>query len=152
MPTFEIDGKVHVQSPAIARYLAREYGMYGKNNMESFQIDQIQDTIADLILFMRAAIRTQDQAQKAALMKELHDEHGPRYLEYIEKLIESSGKNGYAVSDSLSLADCCIHAVVEFLRLRDHLEKFPKVAASMSRVEENENIAKWLKERPVTDY
>ena len=120
--------------------------------MDSFIIDQIQDTIADLMLFMRTAIRTGDQAQMAEKEKELHDEHAPRYLGYIEKLIESSGKDGYAVSDSLSLADCCIHAVVEFLRLRDHLEKFPKVAASMSRLEENKHIAKWLKERPVTDY
>ena len=60
---------------AIARYLAREYGMYGKNNMDSFIIDQIQDTIADLMLFMRTAIRTGDQAQMAEKEKVLHDEH-----------------------------------------------------------------------------
>ena len=151
VPIFEIDGKTFVQSHAIARFVAREYGMYGENNMESLQIDQIQDTIADLILIFRTAFRNPDETKKAELMKKLNEEDGPRYLGYIEKLIESSGKDGYAVSNSLSLADCCIHAIVDFLRLRNKLGKFSKVAASMKRVEENANIAKWLKERPVTE-
>ena len=61
MPIFEIDGKTFVQSHAIARFVARQYGMYGKNNMDSLQIDQIQETIADLLLIFRTASRTPDE-------------------------------------------------------------------------------------------
>ena len=152
LPIFEVDGKTFVQSNAIARYVAREYGMYGKSNLESTQIDQIQETITDLILLFRTARRTTDENKKAELMKKLNEEDGPMYLGYIEQLIEASGKDGYAVSNSLSLADCCIHSVVEFFRIQNKLDKFPLVAASMKRMEENKNIAKWLKERPVTEF
>ena len=152
LPIFEIDDMTIVQSSAIAKYVAREYGMYGKTNMESTQIDQIEGTITDLRSFSRAAYRTTDEPRRSELFKKLYEEDAPKFLGYVEKLVESFGKDGYAVSNSLSLADCCIHAEVDFLHQTDKLEKLPKIAECMKRVEENENIAKWLKERPITDF
>ena len=152
LPTLEIGGKTIVQSNAIARFVAREHGMYGNNSLESTQIDEILETTADLNLAFRTARQRADADKQAEVTKKLYEEDGPRYLGYIENLIEAAGKDGYAVSSSLSLADCYIHATVDTLGLKVLLEKFPKVAACVKRVEENENIAKWLKERPVTDY
>ena len=150
LPIFEIDGKTTiVQSHAIQRYVAREFGMYGKNNLESTRIDEIQDTINDLIDIFRTAFRNPDEDKKKELMKKLQEEDGPKYLGYLDKLIATSGKNGFAVSDSLSLADCLVHSIVDFLQLTDKVKAYPKVAASIKRVEENANIAKWLKARPV---
>ena len=152
LPTLEVGGKTLVQSNAISRFVAREHGMYGKNNVESTQIDAIIETTADLNVAFRTARQKADADTQAEVTKKLYEEEGPRYLGYIEKLIEAAGKDGYAVSNSLSLADCYIHATVDTLGLKATLEKFPKVAACVKRVEENANIAKWLKERPKTDY
>lgn len=48
LPILEIDGKSVGQSNAIARYLARQYGLAGKNEWESLQCDALVDTLGDL--------------------------------------------------------------------------------------------------------
>lgn len=48
LPILEIDGKVVTQSNAIARYLAEEYGLTGKDKWEALQCDVLVDTLADL--------------------------------------------------------------------------------------------------------
>lgn len=49
MPMLDIDGKMQFpQSLAIARYVAREYGFYGRNSMEMAKIDTICDSLYDL--------------------------------------------------------------------------------------------------------
>ena len=52
----------------------------------------------------------------------------------------------------LSVADLTLHVFLEFLGLQFMFDKFPKVAASYKKVEANENIVKWLKERPASVY
>jgi glutathione S-transferase len=50
LPTLEIDGRVMHQSVAIGRYLAKEFGLYGEDSMEAYEIDSIIDTINDFKL------------------------------------------------------------------------------------------------------
>ena len=52
----------------------------------------------------------------------------------------------------MSLADVAIHGYLDFMKLTDCLEKFPKIAASFKKVEANKNIAKYLKERPPNEF
>lgn len=49
MPIFEEDGKVLAQSNAIARYLAKEYGLAGKGNWEQAEVDMYVDCVGDVI-------------------------------------------------------------------------------------------------------
>ena len=58
----------------------------------------------------------------------------------------------YQLLFQLTWADCAIFATVDSLNLRDACEKFPKVVACVKKVEANKNIAKWIKERPVTPF
>ena len=44
----EYDGKKIVQSISMARFVAREYGLAGKNNLEAAQADMLVDCIGDL--------------------------------------------------------------------------------------------------------
>lgn len=48
VPMLEVDGKKINQSTAIARYLAKQHGLAGKNDWEALEIDAIVDTIHDL--------------------------------------------------------------------------------------------------------
>lgn len=49
MPILDIDGKMQFpQNLAIGRYLAREYGFYGRNSMEMAKIDVICDALYEL--------------------------------------------------------------------------------------------------------
>ena len=49
MPVLEVDGKMISQSNAIARYLARKYGIAGKDEWEQAQADMYVDCIIDLM-------------------------------------------------------------------------------------------------------
>lgn len=48
VPVLEVDGKKIAQSVAISRYLAKQYGLAGKDDWESLEIDSTVDTIHDL--------------------------------------------------------------------------------------------------------
>lgn len=48
LPVLEIEGKVVSQSNAVARYLARQYGLTGKDEWEALQCDVLVDTLGDL--------------------------------------------------------------------------------------------------------
>lgn len=48
LPVLELDGKLIGQSNAIARYLARQYDLVGKDEKEALQCDAMVDTLGDL--------------------------------------------------------------------------------------------------------
>uniref|UniRef100_A0A1B6DE31 glutathione transferase n=1 Tax=Clastoptera arizonana TaxID=38151 RepID=A0A1B6DE31_9HEMI len=48
LPVLEMDDVVLGQSNAIARYLARQYGLVGKDEIEALQCDFMVDTLGDL--------------------------------------------------------------------------------------------------------
>ena len=47
LPRIEIDGETLYQSLAINRFLARKYGLAGRNAMEEAKVDMIVDCIND---------------------------------------------------------------------------------------------------------
>ncbi|XP_021339566.1 glutathione S-transferase-like [Mizuhopecten yessoensis] len=49
LPVLEVDGKQLSQSMAIARYVGREFGLAGKNNLEQCMVDQVIDTASDCL-------------------------------------------------------------------------------------------------------
>lgn len=48
LPVLEVDGKRINQSVAICRYLAKQFGLAGKDDWENLEIDAIVDSINDL--------------------------------------------------------------------------------------------------------
>ena len=49
VPALEIDGVVISQSLTIARFLAKEFGLAGKTNLEQAQADMVIDAGNDLV-------------------------------------------------------------------------------------------------------
>ncbi len=49
LPVLEFNGEVLSQSMTIARFLAKEYGLAGKTNIEQAQADMVVDTASDLV-------------------------------------------------------------------------------------------------------
>ena len=48
MPVLEYDGEVLSQSKTIARFLAKEFGIAGKTNLEQAKADMIVDMVTDI--------------------------------------------------------------------------------------------------------
>lgn len=154
LPVLLVDGKTTVvQSQAIARYVARDLGMYGKTNLESTQIDQILETLTDMLSAALPGFREQDATKKAELMTKFMTEDVPKYLGFVDKMIGQFGKDGHAVSNSITLADTAIFSTIEMFQLKDKIDSFkcPRVSAVIKKLEANKNIAKYLKDRPVTE-
>lgn len=49
MPVLDIDGKTYTQSSAIARYLGKQFGLAGKDDLENLQIDIAVNVFQDFI-------------------------------------------------------------------------------------------------------
>ena len=153
MPYLVVDGQTLPQSISIGRFLARKFGLAGKDELEQAKADAIVDSIADSHnAWAKAFFYSPD---KEAAIKKFKEEEVSIYLDRVEKLIGLYGSNGFAVGDALTWADLYLHAFVFTLTRTvdgvtvDHL---PGIVASRNAVEANEKVAAYLASRPVTQF
>ncbi|KAK0040336.1 S-crystallin SL11 [Biomphalaria pfeifferi] len=151
LPLLEIDGETFAQSVAIATYLAREFGFYGKTNRDGLRIDQIVQLTQEILnAGYRAYLFEPDETKKAELIRELKEKEFPRYLGYYEKLLRDNGTS-YFVGDSLTLADLIVYDVVfAFLQRGFSTSGFPLVEALYQQVESHPNIKPYVAQRRIT--
>ena len=64
MPTLEVDGKVICQSAAIYRYLANEFNLYGSSNMDRVLVDQVCETLSEILAEIVKILFSQDSAEE----------------------------------------------------------------------------------------
>nr|XP_054773273.1 S-crystallin SL11-like isoform X1 [Lytechinus pictus] len=152
VPILEVDGRLMIQSRAIQRYVAREVGMYGSNNLECSIIDEVTETFDELLADAAPWLyREKDPEKKAELEKEYLEEKGPRRLKYLEKKLESSG-TGFFVGSKMTLADLAVFNILDILndRMPAVIANYPALLALKAKVESDEKIAKYLSARPKT--
>jgi len=148
VPVYEENGFRLVQSIAIARYISRNHNLYGKTVQESALIDQFVDGLIDA----RTAINTAskgDEAAKATITKELI----PKWFGFFENLVKNS-KSGWAVGDQVSLADIALFNVLDnyTVTYAGAFDSYTHLKALHKKVAELPNIAKWLANRPKTEW
>nr|QVK45618.1 glutathione S transferase [Brachionus paranguensis] len=155
LPYIEIDGQKLPQSLSIARFLAREYNLAGKNNLEAAKADAIVDTCIDLMtgFYQKVFLVTDLGAKEVALKKFLADD-AVKGLENVENLAKQFGSKGFSVGKCLTWADLFIHEITFSLMnyQGDLLDNFQVLRQIRDAVESNENIAEYLKNRPVTPF
>jgi len=150
LPILEWDGHVVAQSWAIARFLARKNGLYGKTEEDGVFIDQIVDGTADVAAARNNAKTPEEKAT-------LESTTLPKWLGYFEKLFKS-GKGTFFVGDSLTLADIAVFNSLDILVNPEHgsypkcLDSFATLREFYNRIAARPNIAAWLKSRPKTSY
>ncbi|KAI8798287.1 glutathione S-transferase 7 [Biomphalaria glabrata] len=152
LPVLEIDGKRYAQSVAISTYLAREFGFYGKTNLDGLQIDQVIQLGVD---FWNAATKyfmESDAKKKEELLKNLKDVETPKYLTFFEKLLKDN-KTGYFVGSGLTLADLFVYDLMYFLKKQNMLpsQGFPGLQELYNKVVSNNNIKAYLAQRKETE-
>ncbi|KAH3880158.1 glutathione S-transferase 1-like [Dreissena polymorpha] len=158
MPVLEVGGQKICQSMAIARYLAKEFDLFGTNNMEELLIDELMELFAEISSKHATKIYyEQDETKKLELVKALQTDAAPVYLNLIEKrLKENNGGSGFYVGSKVSVADLLLYN--SMFGFRQWFGKFgvdlfdgrTLLEDHYKRVETLPNIAKWVKERPET--
>lgn len=150
LPVLECKEFKLVQSMAIARFLAREYGFSAKSSMDLALQDQVIDTVGDLMAILISWKLEGDEAKKAEKDKTIIEETGPKYIDIFNKFL--NGKK-YFAGESLTIADMAVYDVLVTLLMKDPkcLAKYPKLEANYKMVEQHPKLSKYLKTRPVVD-
>ncbi|XP_008203102.1 glutathione S-transferase [Nasonia vitripennis] len=151
VPILEVDGKKVCQSTAICRYLAKQFGLAGKDDWEALEIDAAVDTIHDL----RAKIAAHHyennataKAEKLAAAKELV----PFYVQRLDEQVKRNG--GYLVGGKLSWADIVLVGLLDYLNFmsgHNIIENAVNLKALEAKVLAQPGIKAWVAKRPKTD-
>ena len=156
LPVLEVDGKMLGQSRLIERLLAEQYALAGSNAFENAEIAGIVDFIDDLQgQKMTQCFFEKDEARKAELRKELDETHIPRYLGVVEKRATANNSaDGWLYGEKVTHADFSVYLMLDYVLMMapNILDNYPALKKLRESVEKLPNIAKWLKERPVTDH
>ena len=129
VPVLEMGDKKYPQSLAIAAYLAREFGLYGKTNLDSLKIDVIAQTVFELRIKASKHYYETDPKKKEELAATLTLQESPFYLTFLEQqLVENGGE--FLVGDAVSLADLIVYDLFKGglgKFTQPNAEKFPRL-------------------------
>jgi len=157
-PVLELsDGTQLPQSMAIARYVARETGLAGSDNLESAKIDAVVDTQREANeVFYTKVFFEKDETKKAEELENFLNETLVKQVENLDKLKKAfSQDERYFVGNKLSWADLVVfHSMQALVKAVPQVkgkfgDKFKPLADA---VENNENLKKYLDSRPTTDF
>ena len=155
MPVLDIDGKLYAGSGPIARYVAEAHGLAGSNALENLELASINDVINDGFVQMMLFYFEKEEARKAQLKKDLDEKHFPKFLGLLNKRITDNGSSGWIYGEKVTYIDLCVALFAELVEKiggANALDAYPAVAKLRETVEALPNIAKWIKERPVTEF
>jgi len=153
LPILEVDGKMLLQSRAIASYLAREFGFYGANSWEAGLVDALNGVIEDLWTpLIDLMFSKDDKAKKEEQTKAYYEEKVPKFLSYLEDTLSKNNEgDGFFVGNKISLADLNFHTTFETIEAfpfpNKGLDKYPKLAALRERISAHEKLAPYLAAR-----
>ncbi|KAK6973736.1 glutathione S-transferase 4-like isoform X1 [Biomphalaria glabrata] len=153
-PALSVDGVVYAQSIAINEFLAREFGFHGKDNLETFKIEEIIHLWDDFVTpTVDVLFHTDDEKAKEAGIKKIKEESVPRILNFLEGILAKNG-TGYFVGDRLTLIDIIVFEGVNGGITSQFLDvsKYPLIQKNFELVRSNEKIASYMASRKDTPW
>ncbi|EFO91502.1 CRE-GST-6 protein [Caenorhabditis remanei] len=152
LPVLEVDGKPLGQSYAIARYLAKEFGIAGKNEIEEAEVDaiadQFKDYLNDVVPYLTAlsGLKPGDVNQ---LRTDVFVPNFKKHFAFFENIL-SSNPSGLFVGNDLTWVDLLISQHVQEVLERDLavVEEFKKVLAHRKKVQSLDRIKQHIARRP----
>ena len=156
MPVLDIDGKLYAGSGPLARYVAEQHGLAGSNALENLELASLYDLMEDLFIRLMLFFYEKEDGRKAELKKDLDEKHFPKYLGLLNKRITENGSaEGWIFGNKVTYVDLRV-ALMSDILIRESganvLDAYPAIAKLKETVEALPNIAKWIKERPDSEY
>jgi len=153
MPYMEVDGLKLCQSMAIARHLAREFSLYGANNLEAAKIDMILDTLTDMV-DAGVRVRFSEEAQKEKLKESLKEKVKITFKVLSDALKESG--SGFLIGSTVTVADLSAYCYISMFLNNPEMEEAVKRCAGLQelidKVADLPNIKAWIAKRPETEF
>ena len=160
LPVLEIDGEPLTGSTVIARYLAElsDFDLAGSKELDNAHIAAIGNFITDLEMeiapIVRGKFTKKDEQTMEILKKEFVEECVPKFISKLE-LLSSTNPNGYLWKNQLTWIDFYMYQMIDWIKIHvqaSFLDSFPNLRKLCDTIEGLPNIAKWISERPDSDY
>jgi len=156
IPVLEVDGVKLPQSIAIARFVAKQLNLAGKDNLEQAKIDAVADTLTDLLNnFAPILWHEEDEVKKKEKASKFIAEELPKHFKNLEALAHSYGNGGpFFVGNHVTWVDFYAYDTVEnLLEIEPNLfTDNPWLQTNRQEVEKLPNISAYLKSRPKTPF
>ncbi|XP_074650305.1 hematopoietic prostaglandin D synthase-like [Tubulanus polymorphus] len=155
LPILEIDGKPIAQSQAIVQYLAREFGLEGKDNLGMAKVYEAYYMSYDILINDFKQRYEKNETKKQEVKENLITAEFPRLLDALKTIL---GDNDFLAGGTVSVADMIAFVAVQRLQglnwpeVDNLLKAYPTVTALQDRVAKSPNIAAYLEKRPKTKY
>ncbi|CAP21337.1 Protein CBR-GST-6.2 [Caenorhabditis briggsae] len=152
LPVLEVDGKPLGQSYAIARYLAKEFGLAGKTDVEEAEVDaiadQFKDYLNDVVPYM-SAVAGFKPGDVNQLRTDVFVPNFKKHFAFFEGIL-ASNPSGFFVGNSLTWVDLLISQHVQDVLEKDLavVEEFKKVQAHRKLVQGLDRIKQHIARRP----
>ena len=155
MPVLEVDGVKLPQSMSIARFLAKQFNLAGKDNLEQAKVDAVVDTMTDAMNKLGSIRRQADEAKKQADTQKFLVEELPKHMQNLEILAKAYSNDGpFFVGNHLTWCDLFVYDMLEtVLHIDDSvLSHYPWLQSNRQEIEKQPNIAAYLQSRLQTQF
>ena len=151
-PVLQVDGKTIAQTGAIARFCGKLSGLYpSKDEFAAAKVDEVIDLATDINNQMRPALREKDPKLRIEMRRELSKTILPRWLGFLEKLLQDNGDTGFFVGHSISVADLAVWrlcawisgGIIDGLPV-NLLDGFPLLSFHQSQISNLPKVVEWI--------
>ncbi|CAF0937015.1 unnamed protein product [Adineta ricciae] len=152
LPVLEINGEKYPQSGSLARYVARQFKLAGKDDLESFKCDIVVDTIQEINeAYYERWFHIKDEKRRDEEQAKFKTDLLPKKLAGLETLMKTYGNGTWAVGSHVTWADLLVYdSIQNILRIdakvldehevlkknREAVEKLPKIAEYLANRKE----------------
>lgn len=151
LPVLEVDGRIIAQHQSICRYLAKQHGLAGKDDMESALCDLVMDGLWHMFAkIRRAQIYQLSKDERCAIFKTMISDDVPPYLDRFEKILKSrKEENDYIVGKEVTWSDLGLTLALAALKYRHglNLETHPQLLGYLVKMMELPQLAEFLAKR-----
>ncbi|KAJ8262722.1 hypothetical protein COCON_G00151790 [Conger conger] len=149
LPVLEVEGVELNQSLAIARFFAKEAGLAGNSRLEEAQADALVESLNDFTLLI--PWREEDQALKKQKIDELFDCYMPKLLSFLEKHLRD---RDWLVGNAMTWADLYWHVCFTTCSVLrpGFASQSPGLSALIDRVGSIPQLARWIQDRPASEF
>uniref|UniRef100_A0A914CN23 glutathione transferase n=1 Tax=Acrobeloides nanus TaxID=290746 RepID=A0A914CN23_9BILA len=156
LPVLEVDGKQLPQSFAINRYLARKFGLAGKDDFEQAQVDAFGDSIKDFlheIMPFILVVAGHAEGDKDALYKEKFVPAAEKYFPLYKKYLKEA-EYGFLFKSGVTWVDFYLAEFNFTLNnlIPDFFTSHPEFKQHVDKVHALSQLQNYLKSRPETKH
>ena len=151
LPVLEIDGKIIGQTGGIARFCGKLSNLYPEDNILAAQVDQIMDTATDITNLISPTVGEKDEKIKKNMREKLTRKLLPRWLNYLERILNENTDAIWFVDNKLSIADIAIWRLLGWIKsgMLDGIpsnicEPYPKLDNIYNTVHKHPKVKEWM--------